>query len=216
MVDYHRTFVTASWKCSSATGIGVLLVKENNRCNGAGWTLRAAKSIFRVVLVTTTLCSLGRAFSEGKAEEKDHSSSSLVTVGALGCAAAWGTGVAGLELNDPPPRIANGSEVAGLGGAAKADCMERGGCGVLDDDVAELKAEKLEKPGGGVDVADAATRAVLFWVTDDKSAGPGMSMYVISIRPAGFSMHTGTAYSYWRQSPRQYHRLPQNCQNLRQ
>lgn len=82
-----RTFVTASWKCSSATGCGVLFVKENVRCNGCGWTLRADSSILRLVLLTTRLCSFGRVLSEGNAEEKDHSSSSLVAAGAGTCAA---------------------------------------------------------------------------------------------------------------------------------
>lgn len=52
-----------------------------------------------------------------------------------------GFGVAGF---DAEPRMENGSEAAGLGGAEKAEDMESGGCGVLEEEAegAELKAEK--------------------------------------------------------------------------
>lgn len=44
---------------------------------GCGSILRAENSILRLALLTTWLCSFGSVFSEGNADEKDHSSSSL-------------------------------------------------------------------------------------------------------------------------------------------
>ena len=81
----------------------------------------ASMSIFRLVLLTTALFSLGSAgVSAGKADAKFHSSSSL----------AWGAGAgAGVAdfgaLGKPVPkfgeeRAAKGS--AACAGAAKADC----------------------------------------------------------------------------------------------
>lgn len=77
----------------------------------------ASMSIFKLVLLTVALCSRGAAgmASAGKAEEKDHSSSSC----AAGLAIAAVVGVAGLELNVGEARAAKGS-TAGAGGA-KAD-----------------------------------------------------------------------------------------------
>lgn len=96
-------------------------------------------SIFKPVLETTALCSLG---SDGSAEENDHSSSSA--------GAAWAGSVKGCDIGlgvdgFDVPRMEKGSEAADLGGAAKAEDMDSGGCGVLefeDEPVAELKAEK--------------------------------------------------------------------------
>lgn len=85
----------------------------------------------------------------------------------------------GLDVKVGELRMAKGSAEAGaLEGAANADCMDKGGCGVLEDDPegAEPNAEKALNPGGGVEVDDDGPRAVLFCVIDDKSAGPGMSV----------------------------------------
>ena len=81
--------------------------------------------------------------------------------------------MAGFEVE---PRIEKGS-AAGLGGAANADCMESGGCGVPVDEPegADVKDEKALYPGGGVDVNDTWPRAVEFCVTEERRAGPGMS-----------------------------------------
>ena len=132
----------------------------------------AAMSIFRPVLLTTALCSLGSCgASGGSAEEKFHSSSSLVT--AAGCA-----GVAGFDDSDDS--AANGSEAVDWDGGENADRRE--GCGLAEcDPGAEVKEEKLEKGAGdGVGAGACCPFAVLPCVTDESKAGPGISGIVSS------------------------------------
>jgi hypothetical protein len=157
----------------------VLFPKKKNSCialrNAALPGRVAVSSILRLVFETRALCSLGK---DGNADEKDHSSSSLVvTCDASvddGCRTE-GLGVAGLEEE---PRIEKGSEAGALGGTVKAE--DRGGCGVLLDEPegAELNDEKALYPGGGVEVDDTGPRALEFCVTEERSAGPGMSVLV--------------------------------------
>ena len=116
--------MTTNWKCNSDTDWAVLLVNANNKLRllAEATVLFASMSILRFVLLTTVLCSLGNdGVSVGKAEEKDHSSSSL----AASC--LGGIGVAGFELKEGEASAANGSFAAGFDGAAKTDCWYCGG-----------------------------------------------------------------------------------------
>lgn len=132
--------VTASWKCSSESGCAVLFENANSRLmEGSLATVRlATMSIFKLVLLTTALCSLGsEGASGGSAEEKFHSSSSLAATG-------W-AGAAGLGESDAS--AANGSAAGDWEGGEKADLA--GGCGVADcDPGAEAKEEKFENGAG--------------------------------------------------------------------
>ena len=70
----------------------------------------ACMSILRAVLLTTALCSFGCCgASGGSADEKDHSSSSLLAAGAGAGAVCAGVGVAGFEEEDSDARAAKGS-----------------------------------------------------------------------------------------------------------
>lgn len=96
----------------------------------------ASMSIFRLVLLTTALCSRGSAgVSAGKADAKFHSSSSLAWgAGAadaggaplIGAAAGAGAGVADFEaLGKPVAKFEEESAAKGsaaCAGAANADC----------------------------------------------------------------------------------------------
>ena len=134
--------------------------------------LTATMSTLSEVLDTTALCSLGWAgtVSGGSAEEKDHSSSSLLA------AAGAGAG-AGVDEAESEAREAKGSldVVDGAAGAAKADAVYAGGLGVLDweaaGDANELKLLKEDGPGWG-----EGPLAVLCCVVEESSAGPGMSV----------------------------------------
>lgn len=119
------------------------------------------------------LCSRGlcETAGGGRADEKLHSSSSLVG----GAARCDGGGVKVGELI--PARAANGSVAAareaGGGGGGFAGCCSAEGCGVLDCDAAGVENDancENEEVWLGT-----GPLALLSWVTDDSSAGPGMS-----------------------------------------
>jgi len=151
----------------------VLLVKANRRLMllATAVVLVASSSILRAVLLTTALCSRDiDGMSGGRAEEKDHSSSS--TVPGVGAAGPGITGVAG---KDETLRDANGSAESPLGGGAKADCWCAAGWGVPpgDGEVADAKAENVGfSTGLG---AEIGFFALLFCVMVESSAGPGIS-----------------------------------------
>jgi hypothetical protein len=121
-----------------------------------------------MVLLTVVRCSLGwLGASGGRADEKDHSSSSLE-------AAFGATGAVGFDEKLGEPRLANGSD-AGCAGGLKADCWLVGGCGVPDCELgADVNEAKLEKTDGVA--VDIGPFALLCCVMDDSRAGPGMSV----------------------------------------
>lgn len=116
----------------------------------------AWRLIVSPVLQTTLECSWGT--SAGNAEEKAHSSSSLLAAGGAGACAGAGAGV--VEPEEAPIKLAKGS-AAGCGGV-NVDCAGWG--------VAELEAE------GDVNEEKAGEDALAwsFCVTEESRAGPGM------------------------------------------
>lgn len=126
----------------------------------------ALRVIVRPVLQTVVVYSWGT--SGGNAEEKAHSSSSLLVAGGAG-AGAGADGGAGVAEREAAIRLANGS-------TAGCFCCCCGGCGGVREGcagwgVAELDAggeENKENPGEG-------EFAWLFCVTEESRAGPGMS-----------------------------------------
>jgi hypothetical protein len=96
----------------------VLLEKAKVRVKGEGLAgvLLARSSILTPALLTTARCSRGtEGVSAGRAEEKDHSSSSLDV-----CAGAWKADEVGggdfCDVKLAAPRAAKGSEAAAAAG----------------------------------------------------------------------------------------------------
>ena len=147
----------------------VLLENWKNKVMALGLSLREALRVMvRPVLQTVAECSWGT--SGGSAEEKAHSSSSLLVAGAAGVAGA-GAGAgdltgAGLAEGETPIKLAKGS-AAGCFCCCGGDGESVGcaGCGVVEVDGGDVNDEK---PGDGA-------FAWLFCVTEERRAGPGMS-----------------------------------------
>lgn len=140
-------------------GCAVLLLKANCiEMAGDGpfdRDLTATMSILTAVLETTALCSFGwaGAVSGGSAEEKDHSSSSLLVAAGAGAGAGADAGAgAGVDEEEREAKAENGSLDAfdDSAGAAKADAIYAGGLGVLDWEAAgdenELKLLREDGP----------------------------------------------------------------------
>ena len=157
--------MTASWKCSSLMGWATVF--ENAKTTFMALLVAEArvarKSMRTSSLLMVALCSLGLFGASGGSDDaKLHSSSSPPdTVGFGGGAAAFGAG----DDEEGIPREAKGSTAGGWGAWNAEYC----GCGVADWDVAgEVKDAKGDE-------ARVPLAALLFWVMEERSDGPGIS-----------------------------------------